>query len=278
MNARLSKSLSGSPIARPSALPTLPLALRASVGADGGGGGKLPPGRVQPPAPPAPQPTRGGLQALVSGQEWGQHPRAMEMAQMAVAVGAQGLGGDMVNPQKCLPNYPNQVVQSMAGIFCDLDNLPPGVDKETAKWFMSQVNLAKYAVAPTRLGWLCDSISYVTPAIGNAPVVAANAVVGAINITPTRSFTMDAFVMASGTANDPLYFVTAFSYQGTNFVGTGPWISTLYKPESGCCLCVRVIPIIEKNTTVTVNITNGNQANVFLFGELFGYTLFSGSP
>jgi len=269
MNVKTSKSISSA----------LPFALRAHLsahvaGPDGGGGGAPAPlSRVAPPTPPNKQ-----LAAGV-GAEWLQHPRARAMAEMLNAtVGAQGIGGDMIDPQRCIPGYPNQVVQSMAGIMCDLDNLPPGVDRTTAAWFMSQVNLAKYAVAPTRLGWLCDSISFVTPAIGGAPVIAANAVVNAFNLTPTRSFTMDALVLASGTSNDPDYYMTQFTYQGTNFVGTGSWIAQQYTPTSGCCLCVRVVPIVEKNTSITIGITNGNVANVFLKGSLFGYTLFSGSP
>ena len=267
MNTKLSRS----PFVGRS--PNLPLALRASVGADGGGGPRqIPASRVAPPAAPAPQ--------LAAGVGWDAHPKAAEMAKMLRAhVGAQGIGGDMANnPQRCIPQYPQTVVDSMVGLSCPPDQLPPGVDHNTVAWIMGQIDLAKYATAPTRLGWLCDSIAYVTPAIGNAPVIAANAAFTTQNLTPTRSFTMDAFVMASGSSNDPLYFVTSFTYSGTNYVGTGPWISTLYTPDSACCLCVRVIPIVEKNTPITIAGTNGNVANVFLFGELFGYTLFSGSP
>lgn len=269
MNTKLFRS--------PGKTPHIPLALRASVGADGGGGPtrQAPPGRVAPQAAPPPPPQ------LAAGVGWETHPNAGKMRAMMVAtVGAQGIGGDMVNPQKCIPGYPNEVVASMAGLACPPDQLPQGVDAATVNWIMSQINLAKYATAPTRLGWLCDSISYVTPEIGVAPTIAVNTAFQQVNLTPTRSFTMDAFVMASGTANDPLYFVTEFSYEGTNFVGygNGGWISVLYTPDSACCLCVRVVPIIEKNTTVAINGTNGNVADVFLFGELFGYTLFSGSP
>lgn len=262
--------------------PNLPMALRASVGVEGGGGGgaqRTPAGRAAPAAAPT---QRAAPPQLSAGVGWEAHPNAQKMQNMLVAtVGAQGIGGDMLNAQRCIPQYPGQVVASMEGLSCPPDQYAPppaNIDVNTYNYIMAQINLAKYATAPTRLGWLCDSISYVTPAIGNAPVIAANAALGAINLTPTRSFTMDAFVMASGTANDPLYFVTGFTYQGTNYVGTGPWISTLYTPTSGCCLCVRVIPIVEKNTTIAIAGTNGNVQNVFLFGELFGYTLFSGSP
>lgn len=263
MNTKISRS--------PVRTPLLPLALMASVGADGGGGGPAPKGRIAPP-PGQPLPPQ-----LSAGVGWENHPNAARMRQMSAAVGASC--GPVSNQPNCIPGYSKELTDSMGNMLCDMPtNLPPNVDRATLQYIMNQIALSRYATVPSRLGWLCDSISYTSPAPGVVPDVVANAVVGTLALPPTRSFNMDALVMAAGNEDDPLYFVTAFEYDGIDYVGTGPWISVLYTPESACCLCVRVVPIIEKNTTLSISITNGPVANVFIFGTLFGSTLFSGAP
>jgi hypothetical protein len=227
------------------------------------------------------------LMARVSGdapaQGGGLDPKTLQKAQMLAAIGAAGgVGCGPVTGQGCAPMaYPASVVQSVMDKQCRTDlgalgqasNVPVTLDT-----IMALINTAKYATSPARLGWQCDSLTFSNTTPGQAPVIAANAAFGPINVTPTKSFAADSLVSAAGTANDTQFFMTSLSYDSTNYVDNSPWYAPYYTAAAACCLCVRSLKIIEKATTVSLSGFNGTTANLHIVAQLFGETLFGGNP
>jgi hypothetical protein len=230
--------------------------LRARVGADGGGSGR--------------------------GPGYPRRDRAEMDAMLASVGGAPGIrGGVPVSGQACAPmNYPKNIIDSVAAKQCpeSPEDLPPGITPEQARYFHALVNTAKYALAAPRTGWQCDSLTLTT--ITNAGVVPAIAAGAAftINTTPTRTFAADSLVSAAGTSSDTVFFMFTLSYDSTNYIDNAPWISTLYTGEAACCLCVRYLKIVQFNTTLTLTGFNGPTANLPIWVQLFGETLYSGNP
>ena len=214
------------------------------------------------------------------------YDRNAQMGAMAAALaptvaGQPGVGCGPVTGQGCAPmSYPPQVVQSVMQKQCAGDN-PLGMDPNATLTYaqvMALINTSKYATSPARLGWQCDSLTFTQTTPGNAPNINANAAFGPINITPTRSFAADTLVSAAGTSNDPVFFMESLTYDSVNYIDNSPWLSVLYTSQAACCLCVRDLKIIEKNTTVSLSGHNGNTANVLIVVTLFGSTLFAGNP
>lgn len=200
-------------------------------------------------------------------------PRRAHMNMMALAAGVAGCTPDTGCEQ---PIDPRVMASVFAGQGGNMTQPPPGTNFDAAQWaaVVALVNATKYCPSPARVGWQQDSLTF--RAQGLAPAASVT-----INVTPSRAFCMSALVAAAGTSNDPNFTIDSLTYGGTNYVTTGPWIAQFYNGQAACCLCVRQLPVIDPNTTVTMVITSqvaGGGANINPAVQIFGETLFCGGP
>lgn len=202
-------------------------------------------------------------------------PREQRKAMMAMAA---GVGGPDCDPQGGCeqPIDPRVMASVMAGQAGNMTQPPAGCGITPEAWacMVALVNATKYCPSPARVGWQQDSLTFRTTAL--APAASAT-----INVTPTRAFCMSALVAAAGTSSDPDFTIDSLTYMGTNYVTVGPWIAKFYNGQAACCLCVRQLPVIDPNTTVTMVVTSqvaGGGANISPAVQVFGETLFCGSP
>jgi len=146
---------------------------------------------------------------------------------------------------------------------------PPGANVDDATWaaIVSMINATKYCPSPRRVGWQQSSLTFQSLAVPDGNTVT-------VNLTPGQAFCMNALVAAQGSSLDVAFTIDSLVYLGVEYVTNGPWFSLFYTATAACCLCVRELPIIDPNSTVTMSLTNDQGEAADLRVQVFGEELF----
>lgn len=146
---------------------------------------------------------------------------------------------------------------------------PPGTNFDPAQWaaIVGMINATKYCPSPRRVGWQQSSLTFQSLAVPDGNTVT-------VNLTPGQAFCMNALVAAQGSSLDIAFTIDSLVYLGIEYVTNGPWFSLFYTATAACCLCVRELPIIDPNSTVTMSLTNDQGEAADLRVQVFGEELF----
>lgn len=146
---------------------------------------------------------------------------------------------------------------------------PPGANVDDSTWaaIVGMINATKYCPSPRRVGWQQSSLTFQSLAVPDGNTVT-------VNLTPGQAFCMNALVASNGSSLDVKFTIDSLTYLGIEYVTNGPWYSLFYTATAACCLCVRELPIIDPNSTVSMALTNDNGAAADLRVQIFGEELF----
>jgi len=195
--------------------------------------------------------------------------RAAKRQQLSAAVGGP-VSSASCSPGGCEepvdPRVLASIINSQQGTA--LTN-PPGSGFSDQQWnaMVGMINANKYCPSPRRVGWQQSSLTFQALAVNNNAQAT-------INLTPGQAFCMNALVAAQASALDVQFTIDSLVYLGIEYVTNGPWWSLYFTAAAACCLCVRELPIIDPNTTVTMKATNVNGAAAAIRVMIFGDELF----